>query len=483
MGSEAGDGSPRDTQLTLRWLATERVLWNAVVESLNVGKYEQAAILLKEAQQTAKEDGELVQARLLGATRELCLTASQNALEIEGHRRAYKEGVTLDSQLRAQLRSIFELSSQQEMPGAEEALPDFPSIDLKAAGRQKPVTEENLSLWQRIKRKFRGESTATSPRYEESALSAQTPAPHSLRELSQLPAGSPTPSQSIEQESSEASARKPDSLSEEQIATADRPEAQVEQVPRRPPSLVVYCLGRFQVYQDEIPVEDWLSSKGNSIFKYLATHRENPVAKEVLMELFWPEADPDSARNSLNVAIYSLRQCLRGTRPDFSHILFRGGAYLLNPELQIWVDSEEFMSRFATAHKLEESGTLNLAIREYHAAEALYQGEFLEEDRYEDWILPHRQNLQDSYLRLLEHLSSIFIRQDNYEACSTTCRKILAVDPCLEEAHRRLMRCYDGQGQRYLALRQYHLCVEALSRELDIDPSQATRELYNRIRK
>ena len=43
------------------------------------------------------------------------------------------------------------------------------------------------------------------------------------------------------------------------------------------------------------------------------------------------------------------------------------------------------------AQALERRGELVSAMREYRAAEALYQGEFLEEDRYEDWLVPQRQ--------------------------------------------------------------------------------------------
>jgi len=213
------------------------------------------------------------------------------------------------------------------------------------------------------------------------------------------------------------------------------------------------------------------------------TGRERPVAKEVLMELFWPNVHPDAARNNLNVAIYGLRQALRQTRPSFSHVLFQDDCYQLNPDLQIWVDVDEFMERFRTAQNLERRGELIAAIREYRAAEALYQGECLEEDRYEDWLIPYRQSLQDAYLSLLERLSRYSLDQADYAACATVCRKMLAVDPCCEQAHRRLMRCYSRQGQHYLALRQYHLCVETLKEELDVAPAPITTQLYDRIRR
>jgi len=248
------------------------------------------------------------------------------------------------------------------------------------------------------------------------------------------------------------------------------------------PSLVAHCLGPFRVYQDDKPVVDWPSSKGKAIFKYLVTHRERPIPKEILMELFWPGAHPDAARNNLNVAIYGLRQALRQARPDFSHVLFQDDCYRLNPDLRIWVDVEDFHEHCRFARALEQSGDLPAAMREYRAAEALYQGEFLEEDRYEDWLIPIRQNLQDSFLSLLDCLSEYCLDQEDHIACATVCRRMLAVDACNEEAHRRLMRCYSRQGQRYLALRQYHLCVEALREELDVSPTSATTGLCERIR-
>jgi DNA-binding SARP family transcriptional activator len=268
-------------------------------------------------------------------------------------------------------------------------------------------------------------------------------------------------------------------------STADEASLVIDEKPdpQGPPTLVVYCLGSFRVYQDDQPIQDWKSSKGKAIFKYLVVHRGVPIAKEVLMDLFWPDSTPDAARNNLNVAIYGLRQTLRQTRPDLSHILFQDDHYLLKPELQIWVDVEAFMEHVKRAQNLEQHGELTLAIQEYRAAEALYQGEFLGDDRYEDWPVPQRQRLEANYFSLLDRLSRYYLDQEDYDACATMCKKMLAVDPCREEAHRRLMRYYSQLNQRYLALRQYHWCVEALANELDVGPSQTTMDLYEQIRR
>jgi DNA-binding SARP family transcriptional activator len=261
------------------------------------------------------------------------------------------------------------------------------------------------------------------------------------------------------------------------------PNEKNEQCQDKPPSFMIYCLGPFRVYQNDQLVQEWPSSKGKSIFKYLVAQRNQPVPKEVLMELFWPGAHPDAARNNLNVSIYGLRQALRSINPDYSHILFQEESYLLNPVMELWIDIDEFTKRIQTGRQKEIWGDIPSAVREYQAAEALYRGEFLAEDRYEDWLIPQRQSLQTEYLKLLDYLSQYYIDQKDFAACLAMCTKMLDVDPCREEAHRRLMRCYSCQGQSYLALRQYHICEEALREELDLSPSGKTEILYKQIRK
>jgi DNA-binding SARP family transcriptional activator len=245
--------------------------------------------------------------------------------------------------------------------------------------------------------------------------------------------------------------------------------------------LVVYCLGSFRVYQDDQVITDWPSGKGKCIFKYMIANRGRPIPKDVLMDLFWPGAGPDAARNNLNVAIFGLRQALRVARPDFSHIPYRDDHYLLNPSMALWVDVEEFLVHYEAGRNLERKGKASKAMKEYEVAEGLYQGDFLEEDLYEDWPMLQREALKDSYLVILDRLSRYYLERQRHTTCIRLCQKILAKDNCREEAHQRLMRCYSRQGQPYLALRQYHRCVEMLKKELDVPPTDETAALYERI--
>jgi pentatricopeptide repeat protein len=66
--------------------------------------------------------------------------------------------------------------------------------------------------------------------------------------------------------------------------------------------------------------------------------------------------------------------------------------------------------------------------------------------------------------------------------CIAVAQLILQQDPCREDAHRLLMRCYAQQGRVHEALRQFELCSRAFATTLGGGPSWATVELHRSIR-
>jgi len=247
-------------------------------------------------------------------------------------------------------------------------------------------------------------------------------------------------------------------------------------------SIAVHMLGAFQLAIDGKPVKEWASTRGLAVFKFLLAGNGRVVPREVLMETFWPGADPEAARNNLNVAIYGLRQSLRVAteKPVIAYML---GNYGLEPEIELWMDLEEFERHFQEGSRQEAVGQLDTAAQEYELAVSLYQGDFLEGDPYEEWTILPRERMRYTILEVLERLSQIYFARGQYAACVNLCQRILERDNCREDAHRRLMACYQRLGQRHLALRQYQVCIEALRSELDIDPEPATVQLAEDIRR
>jgi DNA-binding SARP family transcriptional activator len=247
--------------------------------------------------------------------------------------------------------------------------------------------------------------------------------------------------------------------------------------------LAIQCLGAFCVLHGDRRLEPWPNRRAKAVFKYLVIHRERPVAKETLMEVFWPETGVGAARNNLNVAVHALRRFLRDAHSKVSHVVFRDGCYLIDPTLPVWVDAGEFERLASAGEQHERDGRLPEAVRDLHAAEALYQGDLFDDDPYEEWMLPHRRELQSRYVEVLERLGDLYRAADDDRACLDVARKIVAIEPFREAAQRELMRCYARQGQQHLALRQYLDCASALEDALDTRPEPRTVELYEQIRR
>jgi DNA-binding SARP family transcriptional activator len=246
--------------------------------------------------------------------------------------------------------------------------------------------------------------------------------------------------------------------------------------------LSVQLLGRLRVRLDDVAVDVRPSSRGRSLFKYLVTHRDPWPLREQLMDTFWPEAAPAAARNSLNVAVHGLRRAFRDSARG-PVVVLEDGAYRLGPQLRLWLDSDEFEHHVAGGRQLEAAGVPAAAAAEYERALALYQGDFLADDPYEEWPATTREHLLLDYLDVLDRLSAIWFDGHQYGASVALCRLLVERDPCREDGHRRLMRCYSRQGQPHLALRQYQACADALDRDLGVEPDPATVALAEQIRR
>ena len=118
----------------------------------------------------------------------------------------------------------------------------------------------------------------------------------------------------------------------------------------------------------------WNSLKARSVFQYLLIHQDRPIRRDVLMELQWPDHTRNSARNNLNVALYSLRNTLEGSGQGLQPVLYQDGCYSLNPALTWWIDRNEFFSTLQHAESARRAGQPRQAIAAYEKAVHLTAG-------------------------------------------------------------------------------------------------------------
>jgi DNA-binding SARP family transcriptional activator len=223
----------------------------------------------------------------------------------------------------------------------------------------------------------------------------------------------------------------------------------------------------------------WNSLKARAVFQYLLIHRGRPVRRDVLMDLQWPNHTYTSARNNLNVALYSLRNTLDGPWQGLQPILYQDGCYVLNSELKWWIDRDEFLSALSKAHTVRSSDHPRKAIDHYQKAVEMYRGSLFEDDPTGDWYLVEQRHLNELYLQALESLGEIYFDLGESASAQQFAQLALARDPCCESVHRLLMRCYASEHKQQLVSRQYSICVNALRDELGVSPGAETIRLFH----
>ncbi len=249
----------------------------------------------------------------------------------------------------------------------------------------------------------------------------------------------------------------------------------------------VYCLGSFEVWQGPNKLGSWRSIKAKSVFKYLIAQRRRRVPKDELMEAVWPECEPHSASDSLKVAVHSLRQTLsdgsKGNQAssERSPIVFMESSYTINPQLELWVDVEEFEQCWKEGRRLEVMGNHSEALALYELGEKLYRGDYFEDDVYEEWTFLRREALKDAYLTIVGKLAHGGMSAGDFEGSIAYCHKLLDRDPCCEHVYRDLIRCYSRLGHRTRALAWYNVCLQTLKKALDIEPDRDTKDLHTRL--
>lgn len=228
------------------------------------------------------------------------------------------------------------------------------------------------------------------------------------------------------------------------------------------------ALGPLEVRVAGRRVPRWNSLKARAVFQYLLVHQDRPTRRDVLMALQWPDHSHNSARNNLNVALYSLRNTLDGLGQDAQPILYRDGCYILNPDLSWWIDRNEFLSAVEDARQARRADRPKQVIGAYRKAIQLYRGPLFEDDGTGEWYLPEQRRLNSLYEQALEDVAKIHFELGELPEAVAFGQLAISNDPCSESIHRLLMRCYASQHQQQLVSRQYRVCAAALHDELSV---------------
>jgi len=233
-------------------------------------------------------------------------------------------------------------------------------------------------------------------------------------------------------------------------------------------------LGDLRIRTESGALANVTAKKAQALLAYLAVRPSQRVSREKIATLLWSSTGPDQARQSLRQTLSTLRKDLVAILGDV-HALIDENDLLGVDDTLVECDVAEF-------EMLVAAGT-DASLK--RACE-LYQGDFLDgfylnEERFDQWILGERDRLHRQMLRCSSQLIDIQARLGAIDDAVATAQRTLRIDPLQEPVHRALMRLYLQSGDIVNALQQYETCARVLKRELRIEPDAETKSLHREI--
>lgn len=252
-------------------------------------------------------------------------------------------------------------------------------------------------------------------------------------------------------------------------------------------SLRVRVLGPLNValHGESVSESLWPRKRTKTLLKVLLTDPGQPFSIDQLSEALLPSptAERATAKN-IQARVSELRRLLepdleRGR--DSQYIVNVGNGYAFSQQSSYWLDMEAFSEEIDRAGSAFERGLWIDAAEGFERALGLYRGEFLPEDRYEDWAQATRARLWEQHLQALATLASCYGELGRYRQAISCCQRTLGMEPYREGVIRQLMGYYDAIGQRAKAIDTFHEGARALRERLDVAPSAETRALHEQI--
>lgn len=154
-------------------------------------------------------------------------------------------------------------------------------------------------------------------------------------------------------------------------------------------ALQIRLLGEFcvQVGPQLVPEAGWRRRKAADLIKLLALSPGQRLHREQVIELLWPELEPEAATNNLHRTLHYARRLLE---PDLGlsrrplYLCLKGEVIVLSPLAPVWTDVEAFWAAAAEARQARHPAA-------YEEALGLYPGELLPGGSA--GVCPHLQTL------------------------------------------------------------------------------------------
>ena len=183
---------------------------------------------------------------------------------------------------------------------------------------------------------------------------------------------------------------------------------------------------------------------------------DGPTPRAHAAAMLWPEADDKRARNNLRQRLFRLRQAAQRdvVVPDTTLALAEGIGHDLS-DLSVRLADDPEAATGELLGTLSFDDCIDLA----------------------DWVTVAREQWAVARRNALAEIASRLESEGHIAPALRYAERLVADDPLLEHAHRRVMRLHYLRGDRAGALTAFERCNDVLSRELDARPGKETLDL------
>ncbi|MDB5069747.1 MAG: hypothetical protein JWM87_858 [Candidatus Eremiobacteraeota bacterium] len=234
-------------------------------------------------------------------------------------------------------------------------------------------------------------------------------------------------------------------------------------------ALDVRCLGEFSIRH----ADGWLAGsqirKGRQLIQYLVAHPRRLVSRDELIDAFWPDCVTDAAAHRVHLVVSAARATLRRVLGGAEAIRSVRSSYALEESLRVETDFTRFLS-------LADSGDP----ADWHAALALYRGEFLSgEDG--DWLIPLRVRCASAFVAILDALARQAYERGDHATALRYGLELIGAERGHEGATQLAMRAFAALGRRERVRAIYDQLAGYLRKSLSVTPTVETTALLNEL--
>lgn len=259
-------------------------------------------------------------------------------------------------------------------------------------------------------------------------------------------------------------------------------------------NLEIKLLGGFAAASPTGPLS-FRSDKVRGLLAYLVTKPNQPLSRDTLAGLFFPDQDRKHGRKNLNLLLTRLRQALAPTQalqPDTPLLLTsQDTVELVWSDAYHWADAPqvEIWQNECEHHTHTQLENCSECLYRLGRIVALYQGDFLAgfgldaTPAFDEWRLWQQEHFLEMTLMALLTLAEQALATNQPVEAEQFARRHIQLSRWQEQPHRQVMQALAQQGKIAAALNHFVVCQNILAAELGASPSPETWAYYHQLLK